>query len=111
MPSQRKIVLFKLRLRVKAMLNIRDNKPIQQMHKKIVYIFIFALVFTLGTAYRISKKVETTDKKFIVVLDAGHGGTDPGTLGTGRYKTFEKNIALDVTLKVGKLIEENYPNV
>ena len=81
------------------------------MHKKIVYIFIFALVFTLGTAYRISKKVETTDKKFVVVLDAGHGGTDPGTLGTGRYKTSEKNIALDVTLKVGKLIEENYPNV
>ena len=81
------------------------------MHKKIVYIFLMALVFTLGTAYRISKKVEVTDKKFIVVLDAGHGGTDPGTLGTGRYKTSEKNIALDVTLKVGKLIEENYPNV
>jgi N-acetylmuramoyl-L-alanine amidase len=111
MPSQRKIVLFKLRLRVKAMLNIRDNKPIQEMHKKIVYIFIFALVFILGTAYRISKKVETTEKKFVVVLDAGHGGTDPGTLGTGRYKTSEKDIALDVTLKVGKLIEDNYPNV
>jgi N-acetylmuramoyl-L-alanine amidase len=111
MPSQRKIVLFKLRLRVKAMLNIRDNKPLQQMHKKIVYIFFVALVFTLGSAYRISKKVETTDKKFIVVLDAGHGGTDPGTLGTGRYKTSEKDIALEVTLKVGKLIEQNYPNV
>ena len=81
------------------------------MHKKIVYIFIFALVFTLGTAYRISKKVETTDKKFIVVLDAGHGGSDPGTLGTGRYKTSEKDIALEITLKVGKLIEQNYPNV
>ena len=81
------------------------------MPKKIVYIFFVALVFTLGTAYRFSKKVETTDKKFIVVLDAGHGGTDPGTMGTGRYKTSEKDIALEVTLKVGKLIEENYPNV
>jgi len=93
------------------MLNIRENKPLQQMHKKIVYIFLVALVFTLGTAYRISKKIVTADKKFIVVLDAGHGGTDPGTLGTGRYKTSEKDIALEVTLKVGKLIEENYPNV
>ena len=81
------------------------------MHKKFVYIFFIALVFTLGSAYRISKKVETTDKKFIVVLDAGHGGTDPGTLGTGRYKTSEKDIALEITLKVGKLIEQNYPNV
>ena len=111
MPSQRKIVLFKLRLRVKAMLNNRENIPFKQMHKKILYIFLVALVFTLGSAYRISKKVVTIDKKFIVVLDAGHGGSDPGTLGTGRYKTSEKDIALDVTMKVGKLIEQNYPNV
>jgi N-acetylmuramoyl-L-alanine amidase len=111
MPSQRKIVLFKLRLRVKAMLNIRDNKPLQKMHKRILYISLVALVFTLGSAYRISDNEETTEKKFIVVLDAGHGGSDPGTLGTGRYKTAEKDIALAVTLKVGKLIEANYPNV
>ena len=70
------------------------------MHKKLLYIFLVALIFTLGSAYRFSKKVVTADKKFIVVLDAGHGGTDPGTLGTGRYKTSEKDIALDVTLKV-----------
>lgn len=37
--------------------------------------------------------------KFVVVLDAGHGGGDPGNLGNG-YK--EKNIALAVTLGVGK---------
>ena len=79
MPSQRKIVLFKLRSLVKAMLNNRENIPFKQMHKKILYIFLVALVFTLGSAYRISKKVVTIDKKFIVVLDAGHGGSDPGT--------------------------------
>lgn len=49
--------------------------------------------------------------QFVVVLDAGHGGTDPGNLGTGRYKTTEKNVALDVTLKVGQYINENYPDV
>lgn len=81
------------------------------MHKRILYIALVALVFTLGSAYRTSESEEITEKKFIVVLDAGHGGTDPGTLGTGRYKTAEKDIALAVTLKVGKLIEANYPNV
>lgn len=47
----------------------------------------------------------------VVVLDAGHGGKDPGNLGTGRYKKSEKHIALDVTLKVGQYIKENYPDI
>ncbi len=47
----------------------------------------------------------------IVVIDAGHGGADPGNLGTGRYKDKEKQIALDVALLVGKYIEENVPDV
>ncbi|WP_428740574.1 N-acetylmuramoyl-L-alanine amidase family protein [Tenacibaculum sp.] len=38
-------------------------------------------------------------KKYTVVLDAGHGGKDSGNLGNG-YK--EKNIALRVALDVGK---------
>ncbi|MEM9680515.1 MAG: N-acetylmuramoyl-L-alanine amidase, partial [Bacteroidota bacterium] len=44
------------------------------------------------------------DDRFVVVLDAGHGGHDPGNLGNG-YK--EKNIALKVTLEVGKALEKN----
>ena len=46
-----------------------------------------------------------------VVIDAGHGGHDPGNLGTRRYKTTEKDIALQVALKVGKYIEENFDDV
>lgn len=46
-----------------------------------------------------------------VVLDAGHGGTDPGNLGTGRYKSTEKDIALEVALKVGDYIERAYEDV
>ncbi|MEP1490115.1 MAG: N-acetylmuramoyl-L-alanine amidase [Algibacter sp.] len=42
--------------------------------------------------------------KFVVVLDAGHGGKDPGNLGNG-YK--EKDIALKVVLAVGKELEKN----
>lgn len=46
-----------------------------------------------------------------VVIDAGHGGTDPGNLGTKRYKTTEKDIALKVALKLGAYIEENFDDV
>lgn len=45
-----------------------------------------------------------TSNKFVVVLDAGHGGHDPGNLGNG-YK--EKNIALNIVLQVGKELEKN----
>ena len=46
-----------------------------------------------------------------VIIDAGHGGKDPGNLGTGRYKYKEKDIALDVALKVGDYISESMPDV
>ncbi|WP_310381332.1 N-acetylmuramoyl-L-alanine amidase [Flavobacterium sp.] len=41
---------------------------------------------------------------FVVTLDAGHGGHDFGAVYSGRI---EKNVALAVALKVGKLLEEN----
>ena len=43
-----------------------------------------------------------------VVIDAGHGGKDPGASGT---KSREKDIVLSIALKVGDLIEENKTNV
>jgi N-acetylmuramoyl-L-alanine amidase len=46
-----------------------------------------------------------------VVIDAGHGGKDPGNLGTKRFKTTEKDIALSVSLLLGKYIQENLPDV
>ena len=35
----------------------------------------------------------------------------PRNLGTGRYSTTEKDITLDVTLRIGQYIEENPPDV
>ncbi len=46
----------------------------------------------------------------VIVLDAGHGGKDPGTIGdeTGVQ---EKNIVLPITMKLGKMIETRYPGI
>lgn len=46
-----------------------------------------------------------------VVLDAGHGGRDPGNLGTKRYNTVERDITLAVTLKLGEYLREYLPEV
>lgn len=45
----------------------------------------------------------------VVVIDPGHGGKDPGNIGTGRYKTTEKHVALNVSKLVGKYIQDAYP--
>ena len=47
-------------------------------------------------------------KDFVVVIDAGHGGHDPGAI--GRISK-EKNINLNVALKLGKQIQKNCPDV
>ena len=41
----------------------------------------------------------------IVVLDAGHGGKDPGAI--GKYGTKEKDIVLDITKRTGRLLEKS----
>lgn len=44
----------------------------------------------------------------IVVIDAGHGGKDPGAMGK---ISKEKNIVLEIALKVGKYLTENTNNI
>ena len=72
----------------------------------------FFLIFLIPALVIFSSNTFShTDKLFTVVLDAGHGGKDPGNLGTGRYKETEKQVALAVTLKLGKYLEENLTDV
>lgn len=73
------------------------------MHMKTKLLSIIILIAVILISYSF---VDDTDKPFIVVLDAGHGGYDPGNLGNG-YK--EKNIALNIVLEVGKILEKQ-PN-
>ena len=68
--------------------------------------FFFLLLLT--SVFAAPLNAQKDGKTFKVVIDAGHGGKDPGCLGT--YSK-EKDVALDVALKTGKLISENCPNV
>jgi len=54
--------------------------------------------------FSISVFPQKSTDKFVVVLDAGHGGKDPGNIGNG-YR--EKNIALKIILLVGKELEKH----
>ena len=56
---------------------------------------VIAVVFSF--LFFNSYVVYSQDKKFIVVLDAGHGGNDPGNIGNG-YR--EKTIALKVVKEI-----------
>ena len=55
-------------------------------------------------------KAQKKNKAFTVVLDAGHGGKDAGTVGS-KPANKEKDIVLDVTLKVGKLLKEKCKDI
>lgn len=72
--------------------------------KRLLALFI-VLVCINGAAF--SQKKSAGQVKTIVI-DAGHGGDKPGAVGK---KSKEKNITLSLALKLGKLIEENYPDV
>ncbi|MGQ9619808.1 MAG: N-acetylmuramoyl-L-alanine amidase family protein [Bacteroidales bacterium] len=60
------------------------------------------MIFLTGL---VSEKPEK--ERWIIVLDAGHGGRDPGAVGSYSY---EKDITLAVALKTGELIEKNISN-
>lgn len=57
----------------------------------------------MGLEAQASQGDPILDVPFTVVLDAGHGGHDPGNLGNG---FLEKNIALNIVLQAGKALEE-----
>lgn len=74
-------------------------------YTRTIYLltFLFSLVAT--------SSFSQTKKSFTLVVDAGHGGYDPGTLGNKKYKKTEKDVALIIALKFGKLVEKNLKDV
>lgn len=73
----------------------------------MVFKRIFS-IFILLPALFILPGVIQAQKVRVVVIDAGHGGHDPGAVGKSSQ---EKDIALAIALKTGKYIKENLKDV
>lgn len=73
--------------------------------RNIIYILCFSL-FLLTVSFNTVGVKQYQVKK--VVIDAGHGGKDPGTHG---LVAKEKDIVLDIALQLGRIIEENIKDV
>lgn len=69
------------------------------MLKRLFFSFCVLLVTVVAAA-----------KDFTVVIDAGHGGKDPGAV-SANGKVYEKNVTLKVALMVGESIAKNHPEV
>jgi N-acetylmuramoyl-L-alanine amidase len=67
------------------------------------------LVFA-GCFLSIAAQERSGDILRTVAIDPGHGGKDPGTIGR-LLKVLEKDIVLDVSLQLGKMIEQAYPDI
>lgn len=76
------------------------------MRYRIIHLIVLTLIplFLFVTRNNAQEKTSIST----VVIDAGHGGKDPGTIG---QHTQEKRIALAVALKLGELIHDGCENV
>lgn len=93
-----------------AWLNLRDKIKKHLLDKKKKHrfkLFLTLLALLIGGFYT---PVFSQDmfKIKTVVIDAGHGGKDGGCQGAFSN---EKTVALNIALKLGKYIEENFPDI
>lgn len=74
---------------------------------KITTLLLF-LLFIISSNDYILKAQNKTRHLRVVCIDPGHGGRDPGAITKGLY---EKELVLDVGLRLGKLIKKNFKDV
>ncbi len=85
-----------------------QTKNDQQSVSIIKISLLLISFFLVFTSYASFPDEAYQKKEWIVVIDPGHGGKDPGALGSVSQ---EKNITLSVALKAGELIEKEISNV
>ena len=76
---------------------LNNNGLVSKLFALLFFIFYF-----LYSPYTFSQQIKT------VVIDAGHGGKDPGCHGNF---AFEKEVCLSMALKLGALIKEKFPEI
>jgi N-acetylmuramoyl-L-alanine amidase len=83
---------------------IKNGKHTTFNIRRILMFCIFIAAPFLSYSITVTKNV----KSWIIVIDAGHGGKDPGALGS---MSREKDINLAIALKTGEYIKQNIKNV
>lgn len=81
-----------------------------EKNRFIYRIHAILTVFVVFYAHQVSAQKDELFQSAIktVVIDAGHGGKDPGCHGA---ISNEKEVCLSIALSLGKLITTNYPNI
>ena len=82
----------------KRFIKINDNFIRENIMRNIKFFFLIFFLVPL------KNDAQSLKNEFVVVVDAGHGGKDPGNRGNGYY---EKNIALKIALIVGETLSNN----
>ena len=77
-----------------------NNK--RKMVRNIISIGLFSFFLLLTTSSTSGPNTPVKNQVKKIVIDAGHGGHDPGT--SGKY-TKEKEIALKIALELGAIVE------
>ena len=75
-------------------------------YKSLIIILVGVMISSIligqtPTGYQIKR----------IIIDAGHGGKDPGAIGTGRFKDTEADVALIVSLKLRDYVLKYYDSV
>lgn len=73
-------------------------------YSKIILIVILSILLSVNSF----SIVTASAKQFVVVIDPGHGGKDPGAV---NKNIREKDVVLGIGLKLGKLINDNHSDV
>lgn len=95
-------VQFSFRLRER----IEDYEAYQNSNPREIVVSLRSPAFNGSVELNEARDRWKLDR---IVLDPGHGGKDPGAIGYAGLQ--EKDVVLDVTKRVGRLIEKEFPDV
>ena len=93
-----------VKLLKKHELNMGTGIKNGKLHTINIYAATLFSLFIIPYYLNASAPIPKTQGKWVIVIDPGHGGRDPGALGSFSK---EKNINLAIALKTGEYIREN----
>jgi N-acetylmuramoyl-L-alanine amidase len=77
--------------------------------KILLVLSSFVLLYSLIPQEKADSQFKDDKRVYTVVIDAGHGGKDPGTI--GKSGVYEKNVVLPIALKVREFLEKDYSDI